>query len=76
MEHPFLPSVNLMDLSVEELQTKINDLTGKLTFAGRTQNRALQNQLLMVIDSYRQAYNRKVDEMMKKQNMGNSIHIK
>ena len=76
MEHPFLPSVTLKDKSLEELQTKINELTSKLTFAYRTRNQALIGQIQMVMESYRNEYNRKMDELIKKQNIQNRINIR
>lgn len=76
MEHPFLASSSLRDKSLEELQTSINDLTTKLTFAYRTRNSPLIGQIQMVMESYRNEYNRKMDELIKKQNIGNKIDIK
>lgn len=75
MEHPFLPSNTLSELSLEELQTKITDLMGKLTFAYRTQNSALIYQLQMVIESHRNQYNKKMDELVEKQNIKTKINI-
>lgn len=76
MEHPFLPSQSLRDKSLEELQSTINNLTSKLTFAYRTRNSALIGQIQMVMESYKNEYNRKMDEMISKQNIQNRINIK
>lgn len=76
MEHPFLPSSQLKDKSLEDLQTTINQLTAKLTFAYRTRNAPLINQVQMVMESYKNEYNRKMDELIKKQNIQNRINIK
>lgn len=76
MEHPFLPSSTLRDQSLEELQNKINDLTSKLTFAYRTRNSPLIGQVQMVMESYKNEYNRKMDELIKKQNIQNRINVK
>lgn len=76
MEHPFLPSSTLKDKTLEELQSTINDLTSKLTFAHRTRNAPLIGQIQMVMESYRNEYNRKMDELIKKQNIQNRINIK
>lgn len=76
MEHPFLPSTELRDKNLEELQSKINDLTSKLTFAYRTRNQALIGQIQMVMESYRNEYNRKMDELIKKQNIQNRINVR
>lgn len=74
MTHPFISS--LSDKSMEELQTAIQDLTNKLNFAYRMQNTAMITQLLMILDSYKQEYNRKMDELLKKQNTQTQINIK
>lgn len=74
MEHPFIQS--LENKSVEELQTTISDLTGKLTYAYRTGNQPLAHQLQMVIESYRNEYKRKMDAMFEKQNIKKQINIK
>ena len=62
MEHPFIN--NLENKSLEELQTTISDLSSKLTFAYRTGNSALISQINMAIESYRSAYNKKMNELM------------
>lgn len=64
MEHPFIK--NLDTLSLEELQTKISDLTSKLNFAHRINNTALIHQLNMALESYRNAQGKKMSEMMSK----------
>jgi hypothetical protein len=76
MEHPFLPSSTLRDKTLEELQSTVNDLTSKLTFAYRTRNGPLIGQIQMVLESYKNEYNRKMDELIKKQNIQNRINIK
>ena len=73
MEHPFIH--NLEDKTLEELQNTISDLTKKLTFAYRTGNGPLISQINMAIDSYRGAYNKKMDELIKKQNINAQINI-
>jgi hypothetical protein len=73
MTHPFI--TDLSNLSLEELQNKISELMNKLNFAYRTGNGPLINQLLMVIDSYKQEYSKKMDELIKKQNIQTKINI-
>ena len=73
MKHPFIN--DLSDKSLEQLQETINGLTTKLTFAYRTQNGALIHQLNMAMESYRSEYNKKMDEILKKQNNQNKINI-
>jgi len=73
MEHPFI--LNLSDKTVEELQNTISSLTNKLTFAHRTGNRALINQLNMAMESYKKEYSKKMDDMVKKKDLENKINI-
>lgn len=73
MQHPFIN--NLSDKSLEDLQKTITDLTGKLTFAYRSGNGPLIHQLNMVIESYKTEYSKKMDEIIKKQNIQNKIQI-
>lgn len=74
MEHPFIH--DLSDKNLEELQNTISDLNSKLTFAYRIQNQPLVHQLQMVIESYKNQYNKKMDELIKKQNIQTTISIK
>jgi predicted nucleotide-binding protein (sugar kinase/HSP70/actin superfamily) len=74
MSHPFIS--DLSDKSMEELQATITQLLGKLTFAQRMQNRAMVNQLYMVIDSYKSEYNKRMDELLNKHNANSKISVK
>lgn len=73
MEHPFI--VSLTDKSLEDLQTTLSSLQGKLNYAYRIGNGALISQLNMVIESYRGEYSKRMDDMIKKQNINNQINI-
>ncbi len=73
MEHPFI--ISLEDKSLEELQNTISGLYSKLTYASRTGNQPLVSQINMVIESYRKEYNKRMDEMIKKQNINAQINI-
>jgi hypothetical protein len=73
LEHPFVN--DLSDKSLEDLQSSISSLMNKLNFAYRTGNQPLIRQIQMVIESYKKEYNKKMDEIIKKQNMGNKINI-
>lgn len=73
MEHPFI--TDLSDKNLEELQEKLGDLIKKLNFAYRMGNGPMINQLNMVIESYKSAYNKKMDELMKKQNVHAQVNI-
>lgn len=73
MEHPFMPDIS--GKSLEELQDTLSSLNKKLTFAYRTQNRPLINQLHMVMEGYRKQVSKKMDEVFAKQNIGNHINV-
>jgi hypothetical protein len=73
MEHPFIN--NLEEKTLEELQEVISSLTSKLTFAYRTQNGALINQLRMALESYKNQHRKKMDEMFAKQKLNTKINI-
>jgi hypothetical protein len=73
MEHPFIN--DLSDKSLEDLQTAISGLMSKLNFAYRTGNGPLISQLNMAINSYKSAYQKKMDEMIKKQNLLQQVKI-
>lgn len=73
MEHPFIN--DLSDKSLEDLQDNISNLMNKLTFAYRTSNGPLIHQLQMVIESYKNQYNKKMDEMLSKQKLTSTINV-
>jgi len=73
MEHPFIN--NLQDLSLEDLQEKIGDLTKKLNFAYRMQNGPMIHQINMALESYKSEYSRKMDNLIKKQNINSQIKV-
>lgn len=73
MRHPFIN--DLSNKTLDQLQETMNGLTSKLTFAHRTQNGALIHQLNMAMESYRAEFNKKMDEILKKQNNQNKINI-
>jgi hypothetical protein len=73
MEHPFI--VSLSDKTLEELQDTLSGLYSKLNFAYKSGNGALIAQLQMVIDSYRTEHSKRMDEMIKKQNINTQINI-
>ncbi len=73
MEHPFIHDIS--DKSLEDLQTTISTLMSKLNFAYRTGNGPLISQLNMALESYKNAYQKKMDELIKKQNIANTVKI-
>ncbi len=54
MEHPLIGNVD--DLTTEQLQEKISELTKKLGIALRTGNGHLCNQLRMALETYNNKY--------------------
>ena len=73
MEHPFIH--NLSEKTLEDLQTAISSLTTKLNFAYRTGNSQLINQLNMALESYRNAYQKKMDDLISKQKITTQVKI-
>lgn len=73
MEHPFIS--DLSKLSMDDLQEKISELNKRLAFVARINNTSMYGQLLMVLDSYNNEYNKRMNEMYKKYNLSNSIQI-
>lgn len=73
MEHPFIN--NIQNLSLEELQEKIGELTKKLNFAYRSSNGPMIGQLNMALESYKNAYSKKMDELIGKQNINSKINV-
>lgn len=73
MQHPFIS--DLSDKSLEDLQATISTLMGKLTFAYRMGNGPLIHQLTMALESYKTAYNKKMDELISKQKINTRISI-
>jgi len=73
MQHPFIN--NLSDKSLEDLQTNITDLMKKLNFAYSMQNGPMIHQISMVLESYKAEHNKKMDEIMKKQNIQTTVSV-
>ena len=73
MEHPFIHDIS--DKSLEDLQTTISTLMSKLNFAYRTGNGPIISQLNMALESYRNAYAKKMDAMIAKQNININIKV-
>jgi hypothetical protein len=73
MQHPFIN--NLSDKSLEDLQTSITDLMKKLNFAYSKQNGPMIHQISMVLESYKAEHNKKMDEIMKKQNIQTTVSV-
>lgn len=58
MEHPLIP--NLDDLTLEQLQDKISELTKKIGIAHRLGNAQLRFQVQMALDTYQSKYREKL----------------
>lgn len=58
MEHPLIG--NLDELTIDELTTKISELSNKLNIAARTGNAHLCDQIRMALESYRNKYQEKL----------------
>lgn len=71
--HPFTP--DLSSKTMDELQSSISSLTNKLTFAYRTGNGALIHQLQLLLSDYKDAYSKKMDELLGKQKINTKISI-
>lgn len=54
MEHPLIPNLN--DLSMDQLQEKIAELTRKVGMAHRMGNAQLRYQVQMALDTYQNKY--------------------
>ena len=73
MQHPFIN--DLSGKSVEDLQNTIQDLTKKLTFVYRQQNGPMIAQMLMILESYKTEYSKRMNEAYQKHNLTNKINI-
>lgn len=73
MRHPFINDIS--GKTLEELQTAISGLMNKLTFAYRMGNGPLIHQLQMAINTYKEEYAKKMDELMGKQKISTKVSI-
>lgn len=78
MEHPLIG--NLDELTADELSSKVNELSNKLSIAARSGNGHLCDQIRMALESYKNKYREKLEDTYKKQsggrNFDNKIDIK
>lgn len=73
MRHPFINDIS--GKTLEELQTTISGLMNKLTFAYRMGNGPLIHQLQLAINTYKEEYAKKMDELMGKQKISTKVSI-
>lgn len=68
MEHPLIQVDP--DATVEDLQQRITDLNKKLSFAMRSGNAHLANQLRMALATFNEVYQKKLREISDRNNKG------
>lgn len=64
MEHPLIGPLD--ECTLEELSTRINDLSKKLSIAARSGNGHLCNQIRMAMTNYQNMYQTKLQESYRK----------
>lgn len=65
MGHPLIGDVS--DKTMDELSEIISGLTKKLNYAYRIQHQPMINQLMMTLNTYRDEYQRKQNELWKEE---------
>jgi hypothetical protein len=68
MDHPLINDIG--DLTLDQLQNKISELNKKLNIAMRGGNAALIGQIRMVLDTFNNKYQAKLQEQQNKGNNG------
>ena len=69
MEHPLITDID--NLTIDELQGKISELSKKLSFAQRIGNAQLADQIRMAIETFRNRYQQKMQAIHDNQNKNN-----
>lgn len=69
MEHPLITDID--NLTIDELQGKISELSKKLSFAQRMGNAQLTNQIRMALETFRNKYQEKMQAIHDNQNKNN-----
>lgn len=62
--HPMIG--DLSGKTMEELQETINNLNNKMVFMSRMHNQTMMNQLIMALNSYRNEYAKRQEELWNK----------
>jgi len=66
MEHPGLSVRTIKeDMTIEQVQTKINDLMSRLSFSYGMGQQELVYQIEMALETYQRAHHEMIDEMFK-----------
>ena len=60
MEHPLI--ANIDHLTIDELQSKVNELTKKLSYAQRINNAYLVSQIRMALETYQNKFRERQNE--------------
>lgn len=68
MNHPLIPNID--HLTVDELQSRISDLTKKLGIAHRSGNAQLIGQIRMALDTFNSKYQEKIQAAYNTKNKG------
>lgn len=69
IEHPLISNID--DLTLEEIQTRISDLTKKLNWASRSGNANLTSQIRLALDTFRSKYSEKQQAIYKEATKNN-----
>ena len=64
MEHPLISNID--DLSTEQLQERITELSRKVGIAHRMGNAQLRHQVQMALETYQNKYREKMEQSWKK----------
>lgn len=64
MEHPLITDAD--SLTMEQLQSRVSDLTKKLVWAHRSGNAHLRQQIQMALDTYQTKLNQRQSEELAK----------
>jgi len=73
MEHPLIGNIN--DLTIDELSTKVSELSNKLNIAIGMGNAHLCDQIRMALETFRNKYQDRLKESYKKQEEINHINF-
>jgi hypothetical protein len=66
MNHPLIPNID--HLTIDELQSRITDLTKKLSIAHRSGNAQLTGQIRMALDTFNSKYQEKIQAVYRTKN--------
>lgn len=73
MEHPFMHGVS--ELTIEQIQSRLQDLNRKLSYAYNSGNQFLVDQIRLAMATLQSAYSDKTDKSLKDTNLSDVINI-